>query len=168
MKAAVVRRRPRRRGILLSAEMVVIMPLIIGIALAIVQFILIATANFRVEVAATEAAAVAAKGGNKQEVFKAAGMALGYLSYDYQVEFEYFDKAAKIEAEGDTPDPNDGKSKMADPGVDFVTVSVRIPMENASHNWLGFLGGSVKNLHLRSVITRTITSDAPFPIPVNP
>jgi hypothetical protein len=157
----VARRRPRRRGILLSAEMVIIMPLIIGIALAIVQFILIATANFRVDVAAAEAAAVAAKGGNKQKVFEAAGLALGYLSSDYQVEFEYFDKRAK------TNDSSDGKVGEADPGKDFVTVSVRIPMENASHNWLGFLGGSVKNLHLRAVITRTITSDAPFPIPVN-
>lgn len=147
--------------------MVIIMPLIIGIALAIVQFILIATANFRVDVAAAEAAAVAAKGRNKQEVFEAAGLALGYLRSDYQVEYEYFDRAAKIEAEGGKLEANDGKSGYADPGVDFVTVSVRIPMENASHNWLGFLGGSVKNLHLRAVITRTITSDAPFLIPVN-
>jgi hypothetical protein len=39
---------------------------------------------------------------------------------------------------------------------DSVIVQVRIPQSIVGHDWLGFFGGTVKDLHLRSVVERRL------------
>ena len=140
-------------------EMVIVLPLAIAIGLAVTQFITIAIAKFRVEVAAAEAAERAAAGKNIDEVHRVAGLVLSpHLQGAYQTELEYYDKAEDPNAEGQK-----GEAGKAEPDFDHVIVSVRIPMECASRNWLGFIGGSVKNLHIRSVIKLPVSETFDLP-----
>jgi hypothetical protein len=139
-----------RTGAIISIEMIIILPLAMAIALAIVQMILIATANFRLEAATVAGAELAARGKTHRDVHAAVGLTLGPLAQFFETEIEYFD--------------TDGNGK-ADPFDDQVVLSARVPMETAARNYLGLLGGSVSPLHMRAVVRRPITADKAFDIP---
>lgn len=136
------RRQPRnRQGALLTIEMLFILPLVLYTGLIIVQALLIHTAYARVQTAATAAAELAACGLPHEAVHQEAGRVLGYLGSNYETEYEIVD----LNGNG-----------QPDTCVDVASVGVRIPMGLVSINYLGLLGGNVKDLHIRSVVSKQL------------
>lgn len=137
--------RSRRTGAVLTAELIILMPLVVGVSMVIIQFILLASARARVDAAALEGARLAALGETHAEVHEGVGMVLSpHLSGAYETVLQYRNK-------------KDSEAKIDD--EDSVIVQVRIPQSIVGHNWLGFFGGEVTDLHLRSVVERRIEQD---------
>jgi hypothetical protein len=141
--------RSQRRGVILTIEMLFVLPLLIITGLIVAQFIMIVAADHRVQTAAITAADLAANGASAAQIHQEAGLVLTYLGAEYQTEIEY------LELGGD-PD-------LIDAGIDQVVVGVRIPMGLVSTNYLGLAGASVNGLHVRSVSQRTATETFPHP-----
>jgi|GEM_PF-6480604 len=143
--------RRRRRGAVLSIELLLVLPLAIGAGLAIVQFILIATAQFRLEAAALEGAKIAANAGDVNMVFNAVTLTLGSQLDDHvRVDMEYQDADLS------------GSLQAGTIGGDYTIVSVIVPMEVVGRNYLGFLGGNVVDLKMQAVVQKPLDVDV-FP-----
>ena len=83
------------------------------------------------------------------EVEDAVGLALGYLAGGgFELTRQY------VDADSNT---------LIEPVTDYVVVGVRIPMDRASTNYLGLLGGAVDQLQIRSVISGTMKTAIPGP-----
>lgn len=137
-----------RRGWISTIELLFVLPVILIVGLVSAQLILIHTAYQRVQTAAIEGACVAAAGGDMAEIEDAVGLSLGDLGSNFEVTRQY--KTSTI-------------APATIPAGDPVVVAVRIPMAGASTNYLGLLGGSVNDLQLRSVVTKTLTVAIPSP-----
>jgi hypothetical protein len=131
----------RRQGALMAIELLFVLPLLVILSLVAFQFILIHSAYQRVQGAALAATELAACGQPHQAVHDEAGRVLGLLGNEYESELEYLDV---------------NEDHQIDPCVDTVVVAVRIPMGLASTNYLGLLGASVNDLHIRAVVSRTM------------
>jgi hypothetical protein len=142
-------RRKDRAGVLASTELMFVLPILIYVALIIVQFMAIFAAYQRVQTAAIEGSSIAAQGGTMDEVEDAVGLALGYLAGGgFEVTRQY------VDADSDT---------MIEATDDHVVVGVRIPMNRAMTNYLGLLGGDVDLLQIRSVVKRKLRVAIPGP-----
>ena len=132
-----------------STELLFVLPILIYVALIVMQFMAIYSAYQRVQNAAIEGAIVAAQGGTMDEVEDAVGLALGYLaSGGFEVTRQY------VDTDGDT---------LIEAITDHVVVGVRIPMNRVITNYLGLLGGDVDTLQIRSVVKQTLKVDIPGP-----
>jgi len=132
----------------LTTEAIVLTPLFIALGLTIGQFILIHTANFRVNAAAVEGARLASQGESIDVVHAGVRAVLGNKLNQYvKTEVEYHDV------------DEDNGSPPIEMNDDNVIVSVTIPMERAGKNYLGFLGGHVVDLHLRAVVEKPMEVD---------
>jgi len=141
--------RRRRRGWISTIELLFVLPVILSVGLVSVQLILIHTAYQRVQSAAIEGACVAAAGGDMDEIEDAVGLSLGYLAgAGFELTREYVTAVT---------------SPTGIPIGDRVAIGVRIPMGNVTTNYLGLLGGSVNDLHVRSVAIKTLTVVIPGP-----
>lgn len=127
-----------RIGALLTKELILILPILLGLGFGILQLIFIGTAYSRVSNAAEVAAGVAARGGNADEVHLAAGRVLAMYAGEYQTDIEFTGTVA---------------------GEDAVCVRVKIPMGVASPPFGGLIGNFVDEKYcIRSIVCRTLES----------
>ena len=130
-----------------------ILPVVIVVGLTVLQFIFIHMGYQRVQTAAIEGACVAAEGGSLEEIEDVVGLALGYMAsgpgagHVIDDELEGFEVIRQV-IDGD----DDDEVSIGD----TVEISVRIPMKRVSTNYLGLFGGSVDQLHIRSVVKKRI------------
>lgn len=113
-------RRTPRRGAVLTVEMLLVIPLIIGLILAVVEFSMIWSGNQKLAAAARAGCRVATLPGSSQaEVEQAVQVAINhrYLSRDAQIQIQWGEY---------TGDP--------------VVVEVRAPMRAASPDMLALIG----------------------------
>jgi hypothetical protein len=136
-----------RKGFVLTTIILFVLPLVLFVGLALVQWNLLKTVQERLHVAA-ERAAVCACCCQSVDVSQAssvdaaadrahdcAGLVLGYLGGDYKTEIQFFD-----DADSDTL-------------ADEVQVGVTIPLAAASTNYMGLLCGiGVDNVRMRAVV----------------
>ncbi len=160
-----------RRGAILTTELLFVLPVLIGVSLIILQFILIHAAYQRVQTAAIEGACLAAEGASMDDIEDAVGLALGYLAVGpghahiananevvgFEVQRQFVDADGDFNnncamKEGGPPECllADGTIPInyavePDPcieaGDDYVVVGVRIPMNRVAPNYLGYLCG---------------------------
>ena len=147
-----MRRRLRSRhraGVLASTELIFVLPILIYVALIVMQFIATYAAYQRVQMAAIEGASIASAGGTMNNVEDAVGLALGHLaSGGFEATRQYVDE-----------DGNAAINSM----TDHVVVGVRIPMNRVITNYLGLLGGGVDQLQIRSVVKQKLKVNIPGP-----
>lgn len=130
------RSRPKRVGALLTKELLLLLPLLVGLAFAILQLIFISVAYQRVSQAAEVAAGVAARGGTPDEIHEAAGRVLAIYAGEYQTDVEYTGIVV---------------------GDDAACVRVKIPMGVASPPFGGLIGNFTDSRYcLRSIVCRTL------------
>lgn len=138
-----------RAGVLASTELIFVLPILIYVALVVMQFIAIYAAYQRVQTAAIEGANIASEGGSMDNVEDVIGLALGHLaSGGFEATRQYVDE------DGDT---------AVEAMTDHVVVGVRIPMNRVITNYLGLLGGSVDQLQVRSVVKEKLKVNIPGP-----
>lgn len=138
-----------RAGVLASIELMFVLPILVFVALVLMQFIAIYAAYQRVQTAAIEGAWIASGGGVMDDVEDAVGLALGHLaSGGFEVSRQYI---------------NSGGDPSIEAKEDHVVVGVRIPMNRVITNYLGLLGGNVDQLQIRSVVKMKLRVAIPGP-----
>jgi Flp pilus assembly protein TadG len=129
-----VRATRSRAGAILSTELLFLLPILLVIVLAVVEFAFLLTAETRLTAATREGARVAALGGNSGDVLGAINLILGNnLSSQIQFEVDY---------------PN-GSSNTGDP----VQVVVTVPATVMVPNWLRVAGFDLSQTTLASQTT---------------
>lgn len=126
------RRRPGRKGSL-TVELLVIMPILLGLLWGMVQLSLLLSAKERLTVASRQGARVAAVGGGPMQVEDMARLALGM---------------GRLAGATVTAELTQGGQPV--PTGEPVRVTVSIPVEQAVPNFLAFLGVSFANQSLEA------------------
>jgi hypothetical protein len=120
------RAHPRRAS--LSLELLLILPVLVALALAVIQFGLMESANQRLALASAQAARAAAQGGDLEDVERAARRVLG------EGRLRHARVHARLSDESGRPLPSG----------ETVEVVVEIPADEAAPNLLRFLGVSTR------------------------
>jgi hypothetical protein len=115
----------------LAIELLLVLPLLLGILLAMIEFSLILSARQQVTVAAREGVRVAALGGSEDDVRNLLGRVLGDRNWQFDVTMM------------------DGNGAPLEPG-DPMEIVVNVPTRDFVPDLLRFLGFSVQNTTITS------------------
>ena len=144
------RSRSRSKGVILTGEFICLLPLFIGVALVTLQFMFLGSAKYRVEAATIEGARLAARGESHENVHKATMAFLApHLNRTVETRLQFKD----MESVGSA---NPAEADVVLDENDYLRFAVRIPQTAVWTNYLGFFGGSLDGLQLRSVVTRRL------------
>jgi hypothetical protein len=118
--------RARKRPAILAMELLLVLPILLGVLLAMIEFSLLLTARQQVTIAAREAVRLAALGGSPDDVNIMIVRVLGAHPYDVTI------------------DPEDLDAQPGDP----ITVVVSVPTNTYVPDLLKFMGFSVQNTRI--------------------
>src|SRR5262245_39762343 len=131
------RAKAKRKGFILSAEFLFVLPILIILVLAMTEYAFLLTGETRLSLASREGAKAAALGGNNGDVLKAINFVLGdQVSALLQYEVTY----------------PQGTSNTGDP----VTVEVTVPGSALAPNFLRIIGFNLAKVTLKAQTTTII------------